>query len=183
MRRVQTLPNGAYKWAPTGKLVRSHMNLFTEFTTKQDSILDIGCCSGIYVKWLRDQGYDAHGLDAIPNIEKHSNGLISYYDLSLSPSKLTHELAQDWGFCLEVGEHIPADAEEHLFRNLTVLARNHLVISWADRFARGYGHVNCHHIAYVAMRLAEHGWQLDEDRTYALVGKVRSKYKVLVFEK
>lgn len=178
---MKVLPNGAYSRLHGGKLIRSYKYIYSKLAPKTDSVIDIGCCSGLYVSWMRKRGYDAYGVDGIPEIDKLTDGLVDYYDLSKPPTDETLQLARDWGFCMEVGEHIPAEFEDNLFANLDVLAKSHLVISWSNRVDLGYGHVNCHHPVYVGNRLASLGWKFDEKKTTNLVGIVHPRYNILVF--
>jgi len=43
---------------------------FLEYIPKGGRIMDLGCGSGRDVKWFRDQGYDAYGLDASEKLVK-----------------------------------------------------------------------------------------------------------------
>lgn len=177
---VKTLANGAYATIPQGRLTRSYTNIYG-LAPVGSHVIDIGCACGTYVRWLNENRRYAIGLDAIPGIEAVEN--LYDWDLSQPIDQNSQLPARDWAFCLEVGEHIPREYESNFFDNVTALAKNYLVISWARPGKRGYGHVNCRDITYVGIQLARRNWQMDEEATLEIRKKIHRKYQILVMHK
>jgi len=50
-----------------GHLVKSRVDITLKYADKR--ILDVGCSNGAYVRLLRGRGYDAYGLDLLPDKE------------------------------------------------------------------------------------------------------------------
>lgn len=177
---MKSLPNGAYASIPEGKLTRSYCRIY-KLAPVGARVIDIGCADGTYVRWLNENGRKAIGIDAIPGIDAIDD--LYDYDLCDPRYEYADVFARDWAFCLEVGEHIPRDYEANFFDNVTALAKNHLVISWAAPGKRGYGHVNCRDITHVGIQLAQRNWQMDEDATLEIRTKIHRKYQILVMHR
>lgn len=106
-----------------------------------DSIIDVGCGIGDYVKEFDDRGFVCMGIEGSKAAEeffvsKH----ISIFDLRklLAPSGIKYDLA----FSLEVAEHISAQYADNYIRNLCMLS-DRVLISAATPGQGGHGHVNC----------------------------------------
>jgi len=148
------------------------------------SVIDIGAGIGRYVEWLNTEGHRAWGVDNIEDIGKLSSGRVWKYDLSSDPVFFNLKNEQ-WGICIEVGEHIPPELEAAFIENVSKCARNGLIVSWAVLGQRGKNHINCHSTEYVANRFGRWGWHLDEGATAlarVMSGKGWDK-KLLVFKR
>jgi hypothetical protein len=104
-----------------------------------DTLIDMGCGDGYYVKRLRFNGISAAGVDGNPNTPLISNGLCKTVDLSREQNLGKF----DWVLSLEVGEHIPQEFQKEFIGNLDRHNRQGIVLSWAVRGQGGDGHVNC----------------------------------------
>ena len=103
-----------------------------------NSVIDIGCGNGHYVKKIRDNGIDCYGYDGNPHTEEITNGLCEIADFSV-PQYLG---IYDWVLSLEVGEHIPKQYETTFIDNLHVHNKYGMIISWSIPEYGGAGHVN-----------------------------------------
>ena len=146
----------------------------TELIPAGASVMDYGAGQGVYVRKLREDGYDANGYDGIPDIEKHTKRLVQWGDLSKKWIAWDTPNNQ-WGMCIEVGEHIPAEYESIVFDNLSNTATDGLIVSWAGIGQRGKDHVNCHSPIYIANQFGLRGWKVDEKDTMRLRSHLTSK--------
>lgn len=125
------------------------------------TVVDLGCGPGFYVKELRAQGLAVDGFDGNPQTEKTSRAVLGD-DRPCGVLDFTQEFSLGQTFdcvlCLEVGEHIPADYESIFLDNLTRHAASLLILSWAVEGQGGDGHVNCRNNDYVIDQLAGRGW-------------------------
>jgi len=48
-----------------GHLVKARVDIVLKYAGRR--ILDVGCSSGAYVRLLRNKGYEAYGLDLLPD--------------------------------------------------------------------------------------------------------------------
>ena len=101
------------------------------------SVIDFGAGLGKYVHHLAGAGIDVQGVDAIPDVESLTDGLVQHQDLT-KPGFCND---CDWALCLEVMEHIPSDLEQWPLTYLGT-AKQGVVLSWAIPGQGGDGHVN-----------------------------------------
>ena len=131
-------------------------------------IIDVGAGTGELVAALREHGYTARGVDGTPGIQSLTDGLVIQVDLAKSvhwPELFRDADKTQWATCLEVGEHLPREHELQFWFNLSNVATQGLMLSWARIGQRGRGHINCHQTYLVANRLGAHGWLVDESAT------------------
>lgn len=123
-------------------------------------IIDLGCGRCDYTNMLLQFGYNVVGIDGNPNTQKYCSqpNRIIVSDL-VKPIRLLSPF--DAVICLEVGEHIPAQYETDLIRNIDSLLKPNglLILSWAIEGQSGYGHINCHNNAYIKNRFNALGYQ------------------------
>lgn len=165
---------------------RFNQNLFdgiVKVIPLHKSIIDIGAGVGNYVKYLREEGYVAIGIDGTPKIEKLSKGLVKQWNLAKPIDNQFGEF--DWGLFIEVGEHIPKEYENVIFSNLNRLIKNGLILSWAHPYHPGRGHINTHTEVYVACEMGKFGWCVNDEKTVMLRDCIGRYYKnkFIVFEK
>lgn len=128
-------------------------------------VIDFGCGTGEYVRYLRSRGYNVRGYDGNPHTKEISHGHCQVLDLShpvmVDPA--------DWVLCLEVGEHIPAKYESVLLDNIATHAKFGAVVSWCIpvndwpahlniKEERGLGHVNCRTNEYIREQMHSRGF-------------------------
>lgn len=123
-------------------------------------VIDFGCGSGAYVKYLCDAGLDALGYDGNPFTSRF-NERCKVLDLTLP---LPQGFAPaDAVLCLETGEHIPREYEDQFIKNITSMADNVLILSWFPRDGHGTGHVNPRPNYYIMDKIKERGFVFDDE--------------------
>jgi hypothetical protein len=142
------------------------------------TVADIGAGAGGYVLMASKlPGVLAVGVDGTPGIEQISGGFVR--EVNLASVQLTNWVFWTWedrfkqvkrttldvAWFIEVGEHIPKICEQIVFWNLWRSNAATLVVSWATPGQRGRGHVNCRSSEYVANRLGESGYVIDDEAT------------------
>ncbi|MBX7065764.1 MAG: class I SAM-dependent methyltransferase [Parachlamydiales bacterium] len=132
---------------------------------KADSVVDLGCGLGDYVKALLASGIPCDGYDGDPDTYFLSNGVAQVCDLT---QDLDLGRSYDWVLSLEVGEHIPAEYERVFIENLIKHARKGIVLSWAVKGQDGWGHVNTQDNEYIKNVLFLYGFVNDSDAENAL---------------
>ncbi|MBF2066005.1 MAG: methyltransferase domain-containing protein [Calothrix sp. C42_A2020_038] len=103
-------------------------------------VLDLGCGQGFFVKYLRDIGIDAWGVEAedLTSVFK-APGYQIQQDLS-HPFDLNERY--DLVICLEVVEHIHRKFEDIVFDNIVKHMSKYLLFSGATPGQQGTGHIN-----------------------------------------
>ena len=124
------------------------------------SVFDIGCGEGSYVRWLSKNGVEAAGVDGNPNTPERTGGQCEVADIS---QPIDHPA--DWVLCLEVGEHVPVEHEEAVFNNICNNARRGLIVSWAEPGQGGLGHINEQPLDFVRKRIEARGFSFDLEAT------------------
>jgi hypothetical protein len=150
------------------------------------SINDLGAGAGLYVRWLREEGWpDTFGYDGTPGIETISKGCVKQLDLTRTNVGWSDRLRPaQWTICIEVGEHIPKDFEGIFFDNLSNSSQDAIILSWGLPGQRGRDHINCRLPEYVACQMGRRGWNVAHDATIMarkLAGKGWDR-KLMVFE-
>lgn len=153
--------------------------LTTSHTGRPPSLNDFGAGMGAYGRALRslvrpsdDVPFEYRGYDGAGNVEERvastgppgSGTLVRFFDLTL-PLSLPRA---DWVLSIEVGEHVPPQAEWMFFRNLHAHNCRGVILSWAQPGQGGRGHVNCHSSAYLQRRFDEIGYDVDANLTQYL---------------
>jgi SAM-dependent methyltransferase len=125
---------------------------------KPNSILDVGCGMGTWLKIISDSGIeDFLGIDGIE---------VANDDFFVSKEKFQkYDLTTSWSInrkfdivlCLEVAEHLPHNSASNFIKALT----NHsdtIFFSAACPNQPGQGHINCQSIEYWQQLFNEHGY-------------------------
>ncbi len=126
-----------------------------------ESILDLGCGNGSYVRYFNKNEILSYGYDGNPFTPEITNGLCDIADLSKT---LVLNRIYDCVMSLEVGEHIPSFFEEIFLGNVIRHAKDLVILSWAIPGQGGHGHINCLENSYIKALMKEYGF---ENRLYA----------------
>jgi len=94
-----------------------------------------------------------------------TDGYVKFMDLTL-PTFLGTKY--DWVMSLEVGEHIPSIHEATFLKNIVRHAKEGVVLSWAVPGQSGHHHVNLHENSYVISRMADLGFEYDNNTSEGL---------------
>jgi hypothetical protein len=145
-----------------------------------NSVLDLGCGTGEYIKFLRKYDINTTGVDNC-NICKD----IIKHDLT-TPYYNKHEYVQSF----EVGEHIPKKYENIFIQNICNNATKGIILSWADVGQGGDGHINEKNQKEIIKLIEENGFKLNKNKTneirncidYSLL-YLYFKYNLLIFDK
>ena len=124
-------------------------------------VVDLGCGTGYYCQYLEDDhNILCRGVDG--NIEAIKHHRRTQRDL-------TQPLNWFFNYCavlsLEVGEHLPASAQETFMQNITAHCTKHLILSWAEIGQPGIGHVNCRSQEDVIADVEARGFRLNQTAT------------------
>lgn len=112
-----------------GHLVKSRIDITLEYAGKR--VLDVGCSSGAYVRFLRERGYKAYGLDLLPE-EKWQGEYESCFqvgDICCLPYK---DDSFDTIIAFEVLEHI--ENINLALKELHRVCKNNIIISVPNCF-------------------------------------------------
>ena len=146
-------------------------------------VVDMGSGAyGPYVQWMRKNGWsNVWGIDASLNSKELSNGIVKVGDLTRGSICLElFGIFACWIICNEVGEHIPNEHSASLFYNF--IGAKGVLLSWAIPGQRGCHHVNCRIPEWVACKMGQIGFHLDEEKTILARKKINNR-KVMVFNR
>jgi SAM-dependent methyltransferase len=120
--------------------------------------LDLGCGQGYFVRWLRDKGVEAWGVEGE---ELGSSFKAPGYQIQQDLSR-AFDLGKtyDLVMCTEVVEHIPDAFEGVVFDNIAHHTHQYLVFSGATPGQGGTGHINEKPEAYWFSCLVKRGFKL-----------------------
>lgn len=125
---------------------------------KANTVVDLGCGTGEYIKVLRKHNIACDGYDGNPDTPKISGGVAGVLDLS-QPCDLGKKF--DWVLSLEVGEHLPKKYEQIFIENLHRHNAKGIVLSWAVKGQGGTGHFNEQNNDYIKAVMAQYGYSND----------------------
>jgi len=149
-----------------------------------ETVLDIGCGKGDYLRAFRAGGVECWGIDGNPHTPQLTAGLGDVADIT---QPLNGEVpAADWVLCLEVLEHVPPDYESIAVDNVCSHARRGIVVSWAQPGQGGDGHFNEQPLEYVREQFEARGFRYHEQDTQRLRSQASSfwgKNNLMVFYK
>lgn len=108
------------------------------YLPQQTPVIDFGCGNGYYMGYLEQSEFDTTGIDGNDEIEIlcsnfYKHDLTKPIDLMFKGSVIS----------LEVGEHLPKEAQETFTNTLIKHCAEHLILSWAEIGQPGIGHINC----------------------------------------
>jgi SAM-dependent methyltransferase len=122
------------------------------------SVLDVGCATGVWLSVFREHGVeDILGIDG-PWVEQRQREIPDAFFRECNLAQpLALERTFDLALCLEVAEHLPAEAAPGLVQSLTALAPV-VVFSAAIPGQGGEGHINERWPSFWSRYFAAHGY-------------------------
>ena len=133
------------------------------------SLNDFGAGVGIYglelLRVLPNVSYRAY--DGAGDSRQATEGFVAFADLTFTNLSLPRA---DWVLSLEVGEHVPLQAEGAYVRNLHAHNCRGLVLSWGIVGQPGHRHVNTHRAGYIISTFEDLGYVFNREQTQLLRG-------------
>jgi len=130
------------------------------YLPKDTPVVDFGCGNGYYMGYLENEGFDSIGIDGNSDIEILCECFIK---ADLATHFICSELVNV--VSLEVGEHLPKEAQETFMQNLTKNCKKHLILSWASIGQPGICHINCREQGEVVIDIESRGFKLNKEAT------------------
>jgi len=140
-----------------------------------NSIIDVGCGIGDYVKGFQDRKVDtAHGIEGSVNCLPYLV-VPKYYifiqdlrqKICLNYDGICHVSKYDLAMCFEVLEHIDPECADILVENLIMLSDG-ILVSAAPPGQEGHYHVNCQEPYYWIDKFKKHGYELNMNIVYQI---------------
>ncbi len=144
------------KWLPLFERFADH--IVTDFAPKR--VLDIGCAFGYMVKYLRERGVEAWGIDTSSYaISQADEGVRPYLRVSSACDPLPEDIPQHYDLVLniEVLEHLTMEDGEKAIARMCTYADTILFSSTGEDFDE-LTHINVQQPAYWATRFARYGF-------------------------
>lgn len=152
--------------------------------------IDFGCGTGWYVTALRKERIAAVGYDGNPHTTEFSVMLAEQADYPCEQADLTEELTVEEPYemtlFLSVGEYIPQQHEEQIWKNLIGATNRYLILGWGNPDICEEGVVNPHTEKEIRKIGESYGLKVDELATRMLREQSwhpRYKNTIIVFIK
>ena len=127
-----------------------------------NSLLDVGCGNGVWLRAALDLGVpEIYGVDGVPVRQETLLVPQRYFSVADLSRTVNFGKIFDMVLCMEVAEHLPADAAPHLIKTL-VSHSNHILFSAACPGQNGQHHVNCQWPRYWQDLFNERGYACDD---------------------
>ena len=133
---------------------------------KPESVLDIGCGPGTYVKSLRDIGINAKGLDI-------DDRVIGKEHLEHKSLLDIEDEKSDVIICLEVAEHIEKEKEDLVVEKVVSTVGKTLIWTAAAVGQGGIGHINCKNKEEWAEKITKAGLKRNTELEQKLIDYIR----------
>jgi SAM-dependent methyltransferase len=136
--------------------------------TPPKSLLDIGCGTGTWLSAALDLGVsDIYGVDGVPIPEDALLFPPQFFQVADLSDRIELGRRFDLVLCLEVAEHLPADAAPSLIA--TLVSHSDLILfSAAAPGQVGQHHVNCQWPSYWQDLFNAHGYSCDDSVRWRL---------------
>ena len=148
-----------------------------------ESILDIGCGPGTYVRSFRSAGMAATGIDIDERV--HGQEHLTFKSLLDIDTE-----SADTVICLEVAEHIEPELEDRVVERVASTVKKTLIWTAAAVGQGGIGHINCKNKQEWADKLSAAGLVRNTELEIALRNYIKQGYhlgwfpnNLLVFER
>lgn len=155
--------NGAWDQFTADKYHQTSQKLadwMAGYLPKDKVFIDFGCGNAFYVSELSKQGLQGCGVEGtqlnnFQHPEVHIQDLTKRFYLGFLGSVIS----------LEVGEHLPKEAEQIFIDNLCLHCNGSMIISWALPGQPGIGHINCQPQDYIICEFEKRGFKFLKDVT------------------
>jgi 2-polyprenyl-3-methyl-5-hydroxy-6-metoxy-1,4-benzoquinol methylase len=125
------------------------------------TILDIGCGMGLYLRELNEMGKDVLGCDSsVEGIHMAAPEITVFYADAAKPLHVNRKF--DIVLCFEVAEHIKKKYSRQLVKNCTVYS-DRVLFTAAPEGQGGVGHINEQPFEFWIHLFAEMGFSYDSD--------------------
>lgn len=139
-----------------------------------DTVLDLGCGNGFLLDAMLALGKDARGVElspeVVPLLPAHLRDRVQIADAV----RLGRVGRFDLVACVEVAEHIPADASTTLVDTIAANAGRWVYFTAASPHQPGHGHINCRPQFFWMNEFRKRGFEVDWGRTERLVEAIRN---------
>ena len=142
-----------------------------------ESIVDLGCGSGIFLYEFEKKGFSVLGIDGSRNAlntAKISKNNLLVKDIT---KKINLNKKFDLVLCFEVAEHIPTKYSKNLVQNLTSLG-NVVIFTAAPPGQGGTDHINEQPKEFWVNLFEKEGFYLDKDSSKKMSSYLKSKKTV-----
>ncbi len=109
-----------------------------------ETLIDVGCGIGDFVKWFQENGVRAVGIEGSENVLPYL--VVDKKDVFIKDLRfsLNSDFSErfDLAICIEVAEHIEQEYSDIFVKNLCSLS-NQILFTAALPGQSGHGHINC----------------------------------------
>lgn len=136
-----------------------------------DTVIDVGCGSGLVIEELQRRGRCVAGIDGSAHaVGTASPSVAPHIEVADLRRPLVDQIPTDLGrfdlvVCTEVAEHLPESASYQLVQTLVSLAKGPIYFTAAPPGQGGTDHVNEQPAQYWLDRFAHNGYALDAPRS------------------
>lgn len=123
-------------------------------TLNPQSVIDLGCSSGIYLVPFKERGLEIHGVDGANGVGWWIHEDFEVFDLR-NPYYPTHKF--DLCYCIETAEHIRPEFAELLVETICRCSDT-VFFSAAREGQNGESHLNCQNQPYWLERFYKFGF-------------------------
>ena len=170
MKKLDTYTEELKGWAKHEDLASNLLSAKLYELYKPNTVIDIGCGSGLFLRYFIDNGCKCLGVDG----EKTGGFLLESSKFKQVDLRKRQDFGKfDLAICLEVIEHLQPEYEDILMDTITKSA-DILVFSGAKPGQVGTNHYNCQEKQYWASKLMDRGFTVSDD-TLNLLNFIRSK--------
>lgn len=153
------------------------------YLSREKVVYDFGCGNGFYLEQLENFGFNCIGVEGFA-LNNFKCKKVVIHDLT------TPILFKEKGsvISLEVGEHLDKSAQETYMKTITENCNGKLVMSWAELYQPGIGHINTRDQNEVIADVVSRGFKYMEDITLQVRATIEENASwfqrtLLIFEK